>query len=67
MAETFGLEIKSLLTTQAYSRFFPKRSKRFRLIEDWKEIDRAINNYDLNTKSDITMFDYWKNIIKNNE
>ena len=41
MAETFGLEIKNLLTTQAYSRFFPKRSKRFRLIEDWKEIKDA--------------------------
>jgi hypothetical protein len=44
MAETFGLEIKSLLTTQAYSRFFPKMSRRFRLVEDWKEIKDCVES-----------------------
>lgn len=37
------------------------------LIDKWENIGEVINNYDLNVKSDITMFNYWKNIIKNNE
>jgi hypothetical protein len=44
-------------------------------IKDWSEITNLseeklatiYNNYDFASKSDITMFDYWKEIIKKNE
>jgi hypothetical protein len=37
------------------------------LIKDWNDVELECGKYDSKPKSDITMFDYWKNIISNNE
>lgn len=37
------------------------------IINDWVAIDQELSKYESKLKSDITMFDYWKNKIRDNE